>query len=339
MVYYNHQIIIQTRKIEKVRNHMIILSIIIPHYNTPVKLKRLLNTIPIINDLEVIIVDDKSTSDFELLEQLKEKYKVHNFSFFENNYKDNSAGTCRNIGIEKASGRWLLFADADDYFIEGFYDKIRVYLESNNDIIFFTPTSYDEITNEISDRHVGYSKLVCNYLEDSSSLQNQLYLRYGFDAPISKLINANFIERNAIKFDEVIAANDVMFSVKAGFYARKIKVSSEIIYCITKDKGTLTQDVSELVYFSRLDAHIAKMLFLREHLDSKEFKMLNINGRRYIINSFLHKLGIRVLFIALNRIRKAKMKILDFRFFNPFFILSKIIYHLKNNRISSIYRK
>ena len=41
---------------------MILYSIIIPHYNSPDLLLRLLKTIPVREDLEVIVVDDNSTN-------------------------------------------------------------------------------------------------------------------------------------------------------------------------------------------------------------------------------------------------------------------------------------
>ena len=39
------------------------ISIIIPHYNTPSLLKRCIDSIPIREDIEVIIVDDNSDSN------------------------------------------------------------------------------------------------------------------------------------------------------------------------------------------------------------------------------------------------------------------------------------
>src|SRR5690554_6731034 len=114
---------------------MKILSIIIPHYNNPQGLLRLLNSIPIRNDLDIIIIDDESTYDNQI--QIKEIIRKFKYRFYINNNL-NSAGTCRNIGIEKSVGKYLLFADDDDYFfiknlslaIDGLYslatDKIEL---------------------------------------------------------------------------------------------------------------------------------------------------------------------------------------------------------------------
>lgn len=303
------------------------------------KLKRLLDSIPIRENLEVLVVDDRSNEDLEILDQIKEEFKTYNIAFFQNNRIHKGAGTCRNIGLEHAQGQWLLFADADDYFMEGLFDKVKLYFTSNNDVVFFSPTSWDEVANKISHRHIGYRDLVINYLKDKANPYNQLNLRYRFVVPWSKLINAKFIKNKSIKFDEVIASNDEMFSTKVGFYAKKIGVSKEVIYCVTKDKGTLTQDLNNDIHFTRLNVYISKMLFLRENLERKEFKLLNINGRGPLINTVKYNLGFRAFFITLFKLRKVKMKLLDFRFINPFFIISKVSFHIKTKKRDLIYKK
>ena len=95
------------------------LSIIIPHFNGSDLLATLLEFIPDDKKIQTIVVDDKSDSfHLKAIEKLKYKY---DFEFYENNkFKSR---LCRNIGLEKAKGKWIMFADSDDYFVDGFYEK------------------------------------------------------------------------------------------------------------------------------------------------------------------------------------------------------------------------
>ena len=307
---------------------MINLSIIIPHYNTPIKLKRLLDSIPMRNDLEVIVVDDRSNKDLEVLDHIKEEFKTDNIFFFENNRINKGAGTCRNIGMEHAKGQWFLFADADDYFMEGFLDKVKLYFETNNDIVFFNPTSWDEVNKKISNRHINYSNLVKNYLDDKSHAYNELYLRYRFVVPWSKLINAKFIKEKAIKFDEVIASNDEMFSIKAGSNARVIEVSKQIIYCVTKDKGTLTQNISIPVFRARLETGSHKYTYIKSKLSKKDFEALELRSIGYLVSVIKYRLGLKELVRTYRFLKDHRFRLVNKSLLNPWMILRKISFHI-----------
>ena len=89
-------------------------SIIIPHKNIPKLLQRCLDSIPQRDDVQVIIVDDNSDPsivDFEKFPGLKRKNTIVVFD-----KSSKGAGHARNIGIERSNSKWLIFADADDFF-------------------------------------------------------------------------------------------------------------------------------------------------------------------------------------------------------------------------------
>ena len=301
-------------------------SIIIPHHNSPKKLKRLLDSVPNKDDIEVIVVDDRSTKELDLFDEVKNEYLSKNINFFSNDRKNKGAGTCRNIGLEKAQGKWLLFADADDYFINDFYTKIKTYFNDNYDIVFFQPTSWDEHNNKISNRHETYANLVKLFIESN----NDFYLRYQFVVPWSKLFRRDFVFYNSVKFDEVIASNDIMFSIKTGYYAKRIQASKETIYCVTKSKGTLTQNISLAVFRARLDAFIRNVEFLKSNLSKNEFQLMNYNGRGYLINTFKYKLGLKEFISTFKKLRRHKIKFFDLKLVNPFFIIKKVVWHFKD---------
>lgn len=91
-----------------------LLSLIIPNYNSEKWIIRLLDSITNQSfcDFEIVIVDDISTDNSV---ELIKNYNDSRIRLFINNRKRFNGGT-RNVGIEKAKGEYILFADCDDYF-------------------------------------------------------------------------------------------------------------------------------------------------------------------------------------------------------------------------------
>lgn len=310
---------------------MIDLSIIIPHYNSPGTLEKLLRSIPKKNNIQVIVIDDNSNKYFDQYTTLKSKREYRHVRFLKNDTKIKGAGACRNIGLEEVKGKWILFADADDYFVENFYHIVYQYFDTDYDVVFFPPISIEIDTGNISNRHIRYVKLINDY-KKNNSLQNVTRLKYQFFVPWSKLIRTELIRKYNIKFDEVIASNDVMFSTKIGYFLKSFFVSTEVIYCVTRGVGTLTVTRNQKIFDARLRVHINYCNFLRENLSKEEVKYLNLNGIGILLRAIKNKLGFSTTITSYKLLKKNKINILDKRFFNPFFVITKIIRHLKRFR-------
>lgn len=217
---------------------MVKFSIIIPHYNSYETLLKLLSTIPQSEYIEILVIDDNS--NYEVREKLE---KISRIKLFFNNTGIQSAGVCRNIGIEKSKGEWLIFADADDYFENEFITVIESKvknIDKDIDIVFFIPNSINIYTNKPSKRGNRQRKLVYDYLLNKNKY-NEDRLRYYYQTPWSKLHRRSSIINNNIMFDETIVSNDVMFAFYSGKMARKIMAVNEKIYCITENGRGLTK--------------------------------------------------------------------------------------------------
>lgn len=118
-----------------------VLSIIIPVYNGSKFIKRTLQSIlsQPSADYEVIIIDDGSTDDSRLIIQnvAKEKKSIQLIS-------TENHGVChaRNIGIDAAVGKYILFVDQDDIFFQGSYNddlvaRLNYYYSNNIDVFAF----------------------------------------------------------------------------------------------------------------------------------------------------------------------------------------------------------
>ena len=223
---------------------MINYSIIIPHKNSFKSLLRLCDSISVSNDIQIIIIDDYS--DFDILNAIKNNKFNNNVEII---FCDISkgAGAARNIGVNLAKGKWLLFADADDYFTDNFNNLLNKYSNSKSDIVYFNTDSRDDKGMQ-SYRHFRYSRLVHDFLNDSSKENS---LKYYFTPPWAKMIKRDLIIKNNIKFDEVVASNDVMFSIKMAFFAKNIEACKYVLYMITLSRGSVTQIISKAHFNSK----------------------------------------------------------------------------------------
>src|SRR5690625_3704094 len=137
-------------------------SIIIPHYNDIVRLQRLLNSIPLKRqDIEVLVIDDCSPEQ-HALERLKESMPQVKWYTTD---KNSGAGRARNIGLQHATGEYLLFADSDDEFIENAFESVDAAVENKPDLCYFLAEAVQEIDFSPSNRAELYNKLCLDYIK------------------------------------------------------------------------------------------------------------------------------------------------------------------------------
>ncbi|MGB4205614.1 MAG: glycosyltransferase [Bacteroidales bacterium] len=235
----------------------ITISIIIPHYTKTdtLLLERAVGSIPDNKDIQVIVVDNSPISIDKNLFDKRSNVEIY--------YSDKTkgAGHARNIGLQHAKGIWLLFLDADDFFTDDAFDLLEKYLKRDKDIVFFKMTSVYSDTMEPATRHEHYEAVIDKYLKD----KDEYHLKTQWPSPCGKLVSNELVKRNNIIFDEVPASNDVMFGLKIGLTAKKIAADSNYIYCITVEKGSLTNTISLKHIESRFDTNIRKNQMLKEH--------------------------------------------------------------------------
>ncbi len=291
------------------------LSIIIPHFNSVALLGVLLDSIPMREDIEVIVIDDKSSAvalaDYNRLSQAP-SYRT--CTFLHNTTQKKGAGVCRNLGLQQAEGEWVLFADADDYFTPTLYETIQRYFESAYEVVFFTPTSIYIDSREEADRHKRFCERL-NHYTTTKTPKSELELRYKLDGPISKLIRRAFLVEHAIWFEEVLVSNDTLFSTRVGYHMKQFEIVNAVIYVITRSFNTLTVNPSEAVFDIRFREKIKYYHFLKARLSSDDLKRLNIAFLDYLFRARRYGVG-KVMAVAKEVIAQ-RLPIIDKRLFTP----------------------
>lgn len=214
---------------------MINYTIIVPHKNTPEYLQRCLDSIPVRDDVQVIVVDDNSNAekvDFKNFPQWKGLYYEYYLT-----KEGKGAGYARNVALQHAVGKWLLFVDADDFLLPGVDAIFDEYIDSNADIIFFRPKAVmlnDRKTR--STRADAYNLLIDDYFRTGDT--NSIAIIWM--SPWSKFVRRDIT--SGIKFEEIRYSNDNVFSVSIACNATKIEIKDESFYVITQGENSLTSN-------------------------------------------------------------------------------------------------
>ena len=234
-------------------------SIIIPHYNIPHLLERCLWSIPKRNDTQIIVVDDKSND--ENLKEIRSLEEAYNYIEFIYSQDNGGGGKARNIGLRHAKGKYVLFADADDFFTYCINDILDEYNIESYDVVFFNANLIDTETYLPSRRGTTLQQALRMYKKDG----NLDAFRYAFGEPWCKLIKRDIIEKNQIRFDELPVHNDTKFSYLIGYYAQHLKFDNRAIYCLTNRSGSVSKKPDVENYKIRMRVFAEKNRFLIEH--------------------------------------------------------------------------
>lgn len=189
-------------------------SIVVPIYNAEEHIELCLDSIlnQTYKNIELILVNDGSTDkSIEIINKYKEKYpdiiKIIN--------KQNSGvSDTRNIGVENATGDFLMFSDNDDYMEP---NLIQTYMEANDN-------DYDIIIG-------GYlRKTYDGKILFTRKLENKELSPYIQLASWGKLYKMSFIKENNFKFLRTAIADDFYFNIFAYNATDKIKSIDNVGY-------------------------------------------------------------------------------------------------------------
>lgn len=185
-------------------------SIIISAYNIEKYIKRAIDSVleQTFTNYELIVVNDCSKD--KTLEKIKE-YDDSRLIII-NNEKNMGLGAVRNIGIEKATGEYIVHLDGDDTLFEKTtLEKIDNLIgEEKPDIIYL---GFKDVG--------GYNKTHLSTAENSTK-EARLTCDINFSVP-SKCWRREFLLENNIKFKEDIYYEDMVYSTTATILAKEYK--------------------------------------------------------------------------------------------------------------------
>lgn len=305
------------------------ISIIVPIYNAEKYLKECIDSL--VNqtkkELEFILVNDGSTDSTE---NIIKSYKDKRIKYFKN--KNQGIGKTRNFGIEKATGKYIMFLDSDDYLeltaCEELYEK------AEKDKLDLVICDFYKLYENGTREDISLPSFKNTTLKKNPELLTDINL-----APWNKIYKRDLIIKNNIRFVEDLKYEDTPFVAECLDRANKIgKVDSKLnAYIIHGNSETTVRDARIF--------HIIKILELvRVYFEKKEYMQETL--KKYIVKTLTNytiqqrvqkdiKVGMKFIDEAFEYMEKHVPDYKDNKYYETRGILKRTIE--KNKFISKVY--
>ena len=136
----------------------LMVSVVMPAYNCQKYIQTAIKSVLDQSvDLELIIVEDRSTDD--TLKKINSFLPDERIILIQNKCNLGVAAS-RNIGVNKASGKYIAFLDSDDYWTDDKLEKQLKIMENNNAVLSSTGRQIMDESGKLTDRYIGIPEKV-----------------------------------------------------------------------------------------------------------------------------------------------------------------------------------
>lgn len=258
-------------------------SIIVPIYNSSKVIERCLESIlnQTYSNIEIICINDGSTDNsLELIKKIENK----DSRIKKVNKENSGVSSARNLGLEFATGKYILFVDADDFIENNMVEKlVNTIITEKSDLVIcnYKIKFYDKIVKnkfKVKEKSVD-KKNFLKYL-------NQYCKKAFFNQPWNKLYVKSKISNNFSL--NLYIGEDLQFNINYLNEINKISFLNEYLYIYdttTENSLTKTKENS-LRQLLNIYKDMYRKLYYDNHLVTSIF--LDI----YILKTCIHHLNI-----------------------------------------------
>lgn len=247
-------------------------SIMIPAWNEENNIFRTLSSLAASNTkrrVEIVVINNNSTDDTQkVLDTLGVR------SYFE---AQQGITFARQLGLEKAMGKYHLCADSDTFYPPGWIDAMIAPLEKDNNVVgvyaryaFIPENSYDRFFFWIYERFAG---VIIRLRKRKREHINFLGFNMGFITEVG-LANGGFKVKNVRKFDNAIGSEYYVDESEDGRMAVNL-MKTGTLKLVTSTKATVFTSSRRLI----AEGGILKAFKYRLKLHSKRIKEY-LNGSK-----------------------------------------------------------
>lgn len=208
-----------------------LVSVIIPVYNVEEYLKECLESVvnQTYKNIEIITINDGSTDNsLNILKSYASKYK--NIKII--SQKNSGQSVARNVGINKANGKYIFFLDSDDYIMLNTLEELIKIMEKYNlDIIRFgAEPFFDKYSKKIDSMQYDFSM----YFETNKIYTKNELLKVNtrsfWPSPVLYVFRKDILVKNHITFKPGIMHEDILFTTELFLNCRSGMYNPNLYY-------------------------------------------------------------------------------------------------------------
>lgn len=219
------------------------ISVIIPCYNCAPVIERCLDSIDY-PEAEIIVVNDGSKDNSsEVIEQYIQTHSTKNVILI--NKPNGGVSSARNMGIKQATGKYIVFVDADDYLMaDGLIRVVNIADIENADVVLY----YANYTNEhnlVSIRSVAQDEIHSTIYPTGKEVLKHFDIAdyYVWDAVYSRKM---IVDNGLICQEYLHLHEDDVFKGEVYSVAGKVVVTDLRLYCyvqVSNHSSTHSQSI------------------------------------------------------------------------------------------------
>ena len=222
-------------------------SVIVPIYNTEKYLNRTIDSLvrQTLKDIEIILVDDGSSDNSS---KICDDYAKKDSRIIVIHIENSGQAIARNVALEVASGKYVMFLDADD-MLEDIACEVMYNLaeEKDADYVSANYIMMDEFDKKI-EKPAFDTKMYGDFEFDLNNLANCFGVMNS--TLWNKIYNFEFLNKNNIKFDINPPSEDDYFTTLAYMKAKRGYYTSKVI-CDYRHNPNSTSNICDKKYFQK----------------------------------------------------------------------------------------
>jgi len=269
-----------------------VLSVVVPVGQLNGEISALQSWISIVNNIQVIIVldhiDDKTREAINLAFAITNHPGIQ---IFEVDFRN--PGDSRNFGLSKATGSWILFADADDV----------PQISSIEEAIHSTKDTADIIVGNFETLAVKTGKKTKHEAENLQDLIKRLPKNLGLWRFVFR---HQYLRESGVQFPPLCMAEDQVFYLELNPRETQFEFANLVFYSyhignnfqLTNDPEKI-QDLRIAINLSLQKISQRQTFRNLDFLAAQIFALLGNSSRRHLIGNFLFLLGISPKIISL----------------------------------------
>lgn len=227
-------------------------SIIVPVYNVEKYIEKCLDSL--INqsykNVEIVVINDGSTDNS--INIIMDKYNSNDRIYIYNK-KNGGLSSARNLGLDKATGDYLLFVDSDDWLELDCVEKLVDVIESQNaDIIEF---GYKMVSDC---KELSSTRFTTRVFESNNSILEEFFFGTQIiDIVCNKIYKKKLFDN--VRFVEGKIHEDYMITPELLYNCNKFIIVDHVFYNYYQRSDSITQKPFSEKNFDRIFAgkHVA----------------------------------------------------------------------------------